>query len=101
MDQPSVQQLFFQHIKTSLPPHLSFVDEIGELLNISNDSAYRRIRGEKPISFEEIQKLSSHYKISLDQFLHLQSDSLIFSGRLAMDQEQFFEQYLKNLLQNL
>jgi len=101
MDQPSVQQLFFQHIKNNLPPHLSLVDEIAELLNISNDSAYRRIRAKKPISFEEIQKLSSHYKISLDQFLHLQSDSLIFSGRLVTAPEDFFDQYLKNLLQNL
>jgi plasmid maintenance system antidote protein VapI len=101
MDQPSVQQLFFQHIKNNLPPHLSLVDEIAELLNISNDSAYRRIRAEKPISFEEIQKLSSHYKISLDQFLHLQSDSLIFTGKLISVQESFFEEYLKNLLQNL
>ncbi|MDP4129942.1 MAG: hypothetical protein Q8918_07475 [Bacteroidota bacterium] len=101
MDQPPVQQLFFQHIKNNLPPHLSLVDEIAELLNISNDSAYRRIRCEKAISFEEIQKLSSHYKISLDQFLHLQSDSLIFSGKLTAAQDNYFEQYLKNLLQNL
>jgi len=101
MDQPSVQQLFFQHIKNNLPPHLSLVDEIAELLNISNDSAYRRIRAEKPISFEEIQKLCTHYKISLDQFLHLQSDSLIFTGKLVPDPENYFDPYLKNLLQNL
>ncbi len=48
MDQPSVQQVFFQHIKSNLADHLSMVDEVAELLNISNDSAYRRIRGEKP-----------------------------------------------------
>ena len=101
MDQPSAQQLFFQHIKSNLPPHLSFVDEIAELLNISNDSAYRRIRAEKPITLEEIQKLSSHYKISLDQFLHLQSDSLIFSGKMIDTPDEFFDQYLKNLMQNL
>jgi hypothetical protein len=99
MDQYSVQQLFFNHIKNNLPPHLSFVDEIAELLNISNDSAYRRIRCEKPISFDEIQKLSSHFKISLDQFLHLQSDSFIFSGKLPTVPGESFEQYLKNLLQ--
>ena len=99
MEQP-VQQLFFQHIKNNLAPHLSFVDEISGLLNISNDSAYRRIRAEKPISFEEIQKLSAHYKISLDQFLHLQTDSFVFSGKLANSPGFSFEQYLKNLLQN-
>ena len=45
MDSTGAQQVFFNHIKGMLPPHISFVDEIAEELNISNDSAYRRIRG--------------------------------------------------------
>jgi len=95
------QQLFFQHIKNNLPAHLSFVDEIAEQLNISVDSAYRRIRGEKPISFEEMRKLCSQYKISLDQFLHLQSDSFLFTGKLANGTDGFFDEWLKDLLQKL
>ena len=94
MESTGVQQLFFQHIKAGLPGHLSLVDEVAEQLNISNDSAYRRIRGEKAISFEELQKLCSHYKISLDQFLHLQSDAFIFSGKLKTDGENSFEDWL-------
>lgn len=94
-----IQQLFFQHIKNNLPAHLSMVDEIAELLNISNDSAYRRIRGEKPISLDEIAKLCSAYKISLDQFLHLKSDSFIFTGKLADHTEHFFDDWLKDVLQ--
>jgi hypothetical protein len=93
-----VQQLFFQHIKNNLPPHLSFVDEIAEHLHISNDSAYRRIRGEKEISFDEIRTLCTHYKISLDQFLHLQSDSYIFTGKLSENNDRFFEEWLKEVL---
>ena len=76
-------------------------DEVGELLGISNDSAYRRIRGEKPISFEELQKLCGHFRISLDQFLHLQSDSIIFNGRSAGYEHFNYEQYLLDVLQNL
>jgi hypothetical protein len=74
MNQPGVQQIFFRHIKASLAGHLSLVDEVADLLNISNDSAYRRIRGEKLLSFEEIQILCTHYKISLDQLFHLNKD---------------------------
>ena len=99
MDKVDVQQLFFQKIKESTPAHLSFVDEVAELLNISNDSVYRRIRGEKPISFEEIQKLCSHYKISLDQFLNLQSDAFTFRGQLKNDEENNFENWLQNIKQ--
>ena len=100
MEATNIQLLFFGHIRSSLPPHLSLVDEVAELLNISNDSAYRRIRGEKGISFEELQVLCSHYKISLDQFLHLQSDAFIFSGKLKPDSNSVFENYLEDVLKN-
>ncbi len=40
----------FNHIKSVMPSNLSFVDEIADVLDISNDSAYRRIRGEKQVS---------------------------------------------------
>jgi hypothetical protein len=88
-------------LKAQLPPHISLVDEISNLLSISNDSAYRRIRGEKPMSFEELKVLCSHYKISLDQLLHLETNSILFTGRTA-DAENFsFELYLESILQNL
>src|SRR5215831_6461222 len=101
MDQPDVQQLFFQHIKNNLPPHLSLVDEIAELLNISNDSAYRRIRGEKGIAFDELRTLCLHFKISLDQLLYLNSESIIFTGK-AVDHSNFtFDLYLQDMLSQL
>jgi len=98
METASAQQSFFQHIKGKIPPNLSMVDEVAELLNISNDSAYRRIRGDKPISFEELQKLCVHYKVSLDQFLNLQSDTFIFSGKLDNDINFRFENWLEEVL---
>lgn len=76
------QVLFFGHLKTQLPPHLSMVDEIAALLNISIDSAYRRIRGDKPISLEEAYILCQQYKLSLDHLFNLQSDTYIFRGTL-------------------
>lgn len=45
-----LQTAFLKQIKNQLPPHLSLVDAIAEQLNISNDSAYRRIRGEKHLT---------------------------------------------------
>src|ERR1700754_4757526 len=101
MDSTDAQQRFFQHVKNSIPSNLSFVDEVSELLNISNDSAYRRIRGEKSISFEEIRKLCLHYKISLDQLFHLNSESILFTGKLADHQNFGFDLYLQNILQQL
>ncbi len=101
MDSNDSQQVFFQHIKALLPPHLSMVDEVAEVLNISNDSAYRRIRGEKPIGLEEIKKLCIHYNISLDQFMHLNSDSVLFTGKLANRTNFSMELYLRNFLSQM
>ena len=101
MESSGAQQLFFQHIKGLLPSHLSLVDEVAEVLNISNDSAYRRIRGEKPIALEEIKKLCIRFKISLDQLLHLNSDSVLFTGKLADKTNFSFDLYLENLLRQM
>lgn len=101
MEPVSLQQKFFRHIKTILPDHLSLADEVAELLDISNDSAYRRIRGEKPISLEEIQKLCTRYHISLDQLINIESDSTVFFGN-KLDGDNFkLEQYLDYLHYNL
>lgn len=100
-DESNIQVLFFQQIKAQLPAHLSMVDEIAEILSISNDSAYRRIRGEKPITFDELRLLCSHFKLSVDQFLHLKNDSIIFNGRLVDNATFNFEEYLKGILAQL
>lgn len=101
MDSPNTQLLFFQHIRSLLPSHVSLADEIADLLKISTDSAYRRIRGEKGISMEEMQILASNYKISIDQFLHIQVDSFLFSGRLANSGDFSFVNWLGGVLQQV
>ncbi len=101
MESTGAQHLFFQHIKSLLPAHLSLVDEIANALNISNDSAYRRIRGEKPIALEEIKKLCINFRISLDQLWHLNSDSVLFTGKLADRTNFSFELYIQDFLQQL
>ena len=102
MSPSNVQVLFFQHLKTQLPPHLSMVDEIADLLAISIDSAYRRIRGEKPMDLEETHKLCSHFKISMDQLLNLQTDAYVFRGQLNKEGgEPAFDAWLKEIQYNL
>jgi hypothetical protein len=101
MDNNQTQQLFFNHIKSKLPVHFSFVDEMADVLKISNDSAYRRIRGETPLGLDELQVLCNKYHVSLDQLLHLQSNTVIFSGNMV-DRHSFgFNNWLQDILKNL
>lgn len=65
-DSFSVQSIFFSQIRALLPAQTKLVDEVAELLSVSYDSAYRRIRGETPLGFAELGKLSRHYNISVD-----------------------------------
>jgi DNA-binding Xre family transcriptional regulator len=76
-------------------------DELADLLEISPDSAYRRIRAEKPISLEELEKICGHYNISMDQLLHLKTDSFLFTGKLMEDNGQSFETWLDDLIRLL
>src|SRR3569833_935507 len=96
-----LQLNFFKHLKEKLPGHVSFVDEIAGLLNISNDSAYRRIRGEKALGLDEIQLLAKHYGVSLDQFFHLRSRAIVFGGNYINRDKFTFENYLHGIVQQL
>ncbi|HPH92873.1 MAG TPA: helix-turn-helix transcriptional regulator [Ferruginibacter sp.] len=101
MDSNQSQVIFFNHIKSKLPAHLSLVDEVAELLNISNDSAYRRIRGEKQIGMDELQILCNKYKVSLDQLLQIQTNTVIFSGNKVDNVIFDFKKYLQDVASNL
>jgi len=101
MESIELQKQFFQHIKSRLPDHVSFAEEIADVLEISTDSSYRRIRGEKPISFEEIQKLCKNYRISLDHIFSIESNSTVFHGNWVDSGNFDFEKYLDDMLTNL
>lgn len=101
MDAIELQQQFFQQLKNRLGAHLSLAEEVADQLGISTDSAYRRIRGEKPISLDELQKLCRHFKVSLDHLMNIDSNSIIFTGQWADASTFGFEKYLSAWLQNL
>lgn len=96
-----IQVQFFQHLRTLLPPYKSLVDEVSDILDISNDSAYRRIRGEKYIDLDEIKKISHHFNISLDQIFNLQSNTIVFHGKLNAYENNRFELWLEDVLRQL
>ncbi len=63
------QQLnFIQKLKQSLPPNISLADELTQILKLSQDSAYRRMRGETAMSIDEAVILCNHYKIPISHF---------------------------------
>ncbi|MGE5424061.1 MAG: hypothetical protein ACM3N9_01785 [Syntrophothermus sp.] len=97
----SIQSTVFRAIKDVLPAHLSLVHEVSELLKISYDSAYRRMRGEKELTIDELALICRHFSISADAVLNLPSDKIIFSSR-AIGQDGFsLKQWLVSILEDI
>ena len=97
----SVQLNFIKRMKEMVPPNYSLVDEMAELLSLSNDSAYRRIRGETALSVDEMAILCNHYKIAFDSFSHHHSGTVTFNYKSLQNDEKSLEHYLSGIFEDL
>lgn len=97
----SIQTSFLEQIKGRLSPNLSLADELAEVLNLSRDSAYRRIRGETVLSLDEVKVLCNHYGVSIDAILAPNSEIVSFRHQVVSYDGFTFEQWLKYVLDNL
>jgi hypothetical protein len=95
-----LQQQLFDQIREMLPANLSLAEEISSLLGVSPDSAYRRIRGEKSLSFAEMQTLSRRFRISIDSMLKIDSGSAVCYGNWLRPKGFNFRTYLSGLLEH-
>lgn len=88
----NIQKEFFNQIKLILGNNVLIAQSISDILNISLDSAYRRIRSEKELSISELMKLSAHFDISLDTFQ--QQNSLNINFKYKPIGNNIFENYI-------
>lgn len=95
------QEFLFQRIKELLPPHASLVDVVADVLHLSQDSAYRRIRGETPIVLDEAKDLCLHFKLSLDQLLNVKGNATLFQNVRISLKNYSYEKYLTDLINQL
>jgi hypothetical protein len=66
------QKKLFEIFKCLDSKHL-LVERVSEILGISDDAAYRRIRGQTELTFTEIEKLCVAFGVSLDGFFKIKS----------------------------
>jgi hypothetical protein len=96
------QLRLMQQLKESIPPNVSLVDELADLLTLSNDSAYRRIRGETQLSIDEIALICKRFQLSFDAFINSTDDSLVsFSYHKLNSHVNSFSDYLSNIRNDL
>lgn len=97
----NVQSSFLEQVKKRIDPNASFADEIAEILKISRDSAYRRIRGETVLSLDEAKVLCNQYDVSLDILLGTSSEIVPFRLQVVNNTPETFEKWLRSILNNL
>jgi hypothetical protein len=98
----SAQLILMQRLKDALPANISLVDELADLLQISNDSSYRRMRGETALSIEEISAICKHFKLSFDAFINSNDDNAVSFKYNKMDSDNdAFKTYFKSIKQDL
>ena len=98
------QIILFDLIQKSLPKNQALVDIVSDILDVGIDATYRRIRGEKPISFEEAVKLCKHFNISMDAFANVITDKNYIKCRyspLNLDKISDYLKYIQAISNNI
>ena len=96
-----IQNTFIHKLKEVIPPSVGLAEELADVLDVSIDSAYRRIRGETELTIEEIYKLTRKYTISIDDVFSNRRDTVTFAYTKLTDSEENFAAYLNRLLGHL
>lgn len=97
----TVQQFFLKKLESVIPKTSSLASELTDILEISSDSAYRRIRGETALTIDEVVTLCNHFKISFDSIQNLDNGIVSFRYTLMNEKEDSFISYLESLYRDL
>ena len=97
----SIQGAFIESLKSALPVGIGLAEELADLLNISIDSAYRRIRGETELTLNEAHKICNKYTISIDAVFGSKNDNVTFAYTRLTEERSSFETYMKRLISHL
>lgn len=103
----NLNEIVLEKIQHLIPKNLKPVTFFMDVLNLGKESAYRRLRGEKTLSFEEVHKLSLELNFSMDEITgNNKSDAIMFThintpgntpDKNLLDFFRYYEMYLNRL----
>lgn len=96
-----MQDALFTKIRETMDNPKELAKDMQELLNISSDAAYRRLRGETALSIDEAYKLGYNYKISLSDLENFRNDHVTFIRRPFINNVESFEYFMMQSLEQL
>jgi hypothetical protein len=99
-----LQQNLFRRILEQIPKEVNLATEVASALNIGTSAAYKSIKGNIFLTFDEITVLAQHYYLGIDELIESLVPSFLtsFSGFVSKDSclkyLHFTEQALQSLL---
>jgi hypothetical protein len=97
----SLQQRLFDMILARYPQKTEAVADLQQILNLSKDPVYRRLRCETFLLPEELVTLATHYHISLDALIHLSSNNVLCNFNAFTRRVKDFTDYLEHFIADL
>lgn len=73
------------------------VKELKEVLDISQDSIYRRLRGDSEFTLDEVAKLAAHYGFSVDALIFKDAPATVFKFNTLYENREAFPRYLTHI----
>lgn len=96
-----VQEIFIKKLRETVSPNVSLSEELADLLKISSDSAYRRLRNETEFTLKEVHAIARHFNISIDSLFAFRNDFVTCNYIKLTDSADNFEKYLGSLAAQL
>lgn len=99
-DEIKIQERLFDRVSKILPSSISLVDSLADILGISIDSAYRRLRGETLLSIHETSLICKTLNISFDSLFDGKGNFVTFDFTRMSDEESY-KKYLRSIINEL
>jgi hypothetical protein len=97
----NLQNQFVTLLRLLVPAQVNLARDIAELLEISSDGAYRRLRCETAFSLDEAVRICMHYSIPLEALNSKVDDVVTFQFSRLDDQADSYIAYLNHLSDQL
>lgn len=97
----NLQERIFELILSRHVSRSEAVDHLCQLMNLSKDAVYRRIRCDTVLSPDELADLVTHYRFSVDAIISGQSNAVISTFSAFSKKVNNFFDYLEGVNQDL
>lgn len=95
------QELWNEILLKHAPANVSIAREISELLDISQDSVYRRLRNETDYTLDEAAKIANHFNLPLEALNNERHAIVSFKTNKLSDEPESYQKYLDNMHESI